>query len=76
MTKEIKIKELKYSEKDITYFANDVEKIQQKPAMYIGDTSSSGYLKVVLEPLDNAVDEFRAGRNSFVSVSVEIFAFG
>ncbi len=69
--KEVKKKELKYSEKDITYFANDVEKIQQKPAMYIGDTASSGYLKVVLEPLDNAVDEFRAGRNSYVAVDVD-----
>lgn len=74
MAKEDKLKKdkpLNYSEKDITFFANDVEKIQKKPAMYIGDTASAGYIKVIFEPLDNAVDEFRAGRNSFVSIDVD-----
>lgn len=64
-------KVLDYNEDDITFFKNDVEKIQQKPSMYIGDTSKSGFLKVILEPLDNSVDEFRAGRNNFVSLDVD-----
>lgn len=64
-------KELKYTEDDITFFKNDVEKIQQKPSMYIGDTAKAGYLKVILEPLDNSVDEFRAGRNTFVHLDVD-----
>lgn len=64
-------KPLSYNEDDITFFKNDIEKIQQKPSMYIGDTAKSGFLKVILEPLDNSVDEFRAGRNSFVHLDVD-----
>lgn len=60
-----------YNESDITFFAHDVQKIQKKPSMYIGDTSKSGFHKVIFEPLDNSVDEFRAGRNSFVSLDVD-----
>jgi DNA gyrase subunit B len=71
MSKEKVTKQRSYNESDITFFAHDVQKIQKKPSMYIGDTSKSGFHKVVFEPLDNSVDEFRAGRNSFVSLSVD-----
>lgn len=58
----------KYSEKDVTYFSNDIEKIRAKPNMYVGATDANGIFNIIREALDNAVDESRAGRNKLVKL--------
>jgi DNA gyrase/topoisomerase IV subunit B len=58
----------KYDESDITGFTRDIEKIQARPAMYLGPMDSDGVFTSLRECLDNAVDEARAGRNSLVNI--------
>jgi len=58
----------KYTESDVTYFSNDIEKIQAKPNMYVGSTSAIGIFGIFREVFDNAVDEHRAGRNTKVDI--------
>lgn len=60
-----------YDESDITGFTRDLEKIQAKPQMYIGPTDADGVYTILRECMDNAVDEARAGRNSFIYVHSE-----
>ena len=49
-----------YSAKDIIVLSGPLG-IRKRPAMYIGSTGSAGYLHLLSEVLDNAVDEFLAG---------------
>lgn len=62
----------KYDESSITYHKEDTQKIRARPQMYIGPTDSSGIFTVLREALDNAVDEFLAGRNKRVHVFHEV----
>ncbi|MFA5669389.1 MAG: toprim domain-containing protein [Balneolaceae bacterium] len=55
-----------YSAKDVSYFANDIAKIQAKPTMYIGPLNKQGLFNIVREALDNSLDESRAGRNPYI----------
>jgi DNA gyrase subunit B len=61
-------KEREYSEKDVTGFKRDLEKVQARPNMFIGPTDGSGIYTILREACDNAVDEARAGRNTLVAV--------
>jgi DNA gyrase subunit B len=49
-----------YTAKDIVVLSGPLG-IRKRPAMYIGSTGSPGYLHLLNEVLDNAVDEFMAG---------------
>lgn len=60
----------KYSEKDISYFSTELEKIRAKPQMYMGSTDDDGIFTILREPADNAVDEHRAGRNNLIHIFV------
>lgn len=60
------VKKASYSEKDIQHFAG-LEGIRHKAEMYIGPTDDSGIFTLLRECLDNAVDEFLAGRNDRVT---------
>lgn len=60
----------KYSESDISGFFSDIEKIQAKPALYIGELGQAGINTIVREPCDNSVDEARAGRNTLVNIMI------
>ncbi len=60
----------KYSEKDISFFKTELEKLRAKPQMYIGPTDDAGIFTILREAMDNAVDEARAGRNKLVACTV------
>lgn len=47
------------------------ESIRRSPSMYIGGTDEHGLFVILRENADNAVDEYLAGRNKFVAISVE-----
>ena len=47
------------------------EMIRQNASMYIGGTEAHGLFVVLRELLDNAVDEYLAGRNAFVAVKID-----
>lgn len=64
MAKKVK----QYSEKDVSYFSNDVEKIRAKPNMYVGATDDAGVFHINKEAWDNVIDEFRAGRNKLLRI--------
>jgi DNA gyrase subunit B (EC 5.99.1.3) len=49
-----------YSAKDIVVLSGPLG-IRKRPAMYIGSTGSSGFLHLLNEIIDNAVDEALAG---------------
>ena len=59
-----------YTEKDISYTKNDLEKIRLSPGMYIGPLDSDGIFNLLREVCDNALDEAKAGRNNLVHVSI------
>lgn len=58
----------KYDESSITGFTRDLEKIQARPTLYIGELGQTGINTIVREPCDNGVDEARAGRNKLISI--------
>lgn len=60
----------KYGESDISGFTRDIEKIQAKPSLYIGELGQAGINTITREPCDNAVDEARAGRNTLVNIMI------
>lgn len=60
----------KYTEKDISAFKRDTDKIRAKPALYIGPTDAQGVFTILREPCDNAVDEARAGRNTSIDIFI------
>ncbi len=49
-----------YSAKDIVVLSGP-QGVRKRPAMYIGSTSSQGYLHLLIELINNAVDEAIAG---------------
>ena len=49
-----------YSEKDIIALSGS-EGVRKRPAMYIGSTGSRGFIHLLYEVLDNAIDEAQAG---------------
>ena len=57
-----------------SYTASDIqvlegmEAVRRRPGMYIGSTDQRGLHQLVYEVVDNAVDEYMAGRASSVSV--------
>lgn len=61
-----------YSAKDITILSG-TQGIRKRPAMYIGSTGSSGFIHLLYEVLDNAVDEALAGycKNITIKLSTE-----
>jgi len=59
-----------YNEKNIKVYSG-LTGIRQKPGMYIGPTNSQGIWVLLKEALDNAVDEFNAGRNKFVRILID-----
>lgn len=63
-------KNSKYSEDDIQVLGA-IEGIRKRPTMYIGSTDSHGVFHIFKEVVDNAVDEFLAGRNSAVYISTD-----
>lgn len=60
----------KYTEKDISHFKRDTDKVRAKPNMYIGPNDEYGIYTILREVLDNGVDEARAGRNDSMRVWV------
>lgn len=56
----IKMAENEYSAKDIIVLSGP-QGVRKRPAMYIGSTGSSGFLHLLNEVLDNAIDEALAG---------------
>lgn len=65
-----KVKRLKYDESDIEVLEG-LEPIRRKPGMYITSNDSYGMYVIFKEALDNASDEFTAGRNSDVRIVVD-----
>jgi len=56
-----------YSAKDITVLSGP-QGVRKRPAMYIGSTGSSGFIHLLYELIDNAVDEVMAGYAKTVTV--------
>ncbi|MDE1832843.1 MAG: DNA gyrase subunit B [Candidatus Micrarchaeota archaeon] len=52
--------ENEYSAKDIMVLSGP-QGVRKRPAMYIGSTGSKGFLHLLYEVLDNAIDETQAG---------------
>jgi len=56
-----------YSAKDIMVLSGP-QGIRKRPAMYIGSTASGGFIHLLYEVLDNAIDEAMAGYAKTVTV--------
>lgn len=61
--------ENQYDSQSIQYL-KDLEGVRKRPAMYIGDTSVSGFHHLLWEIVDNSVDEALAGHASQVNVTL------
>lgn len=59
-----------YTENDIQVFGA-IDGIRKRPTMYIGSLDSHGIFHLLKEVVDNAVDEFLAGRNTAVYISTD-----
>ncbi len=58
-----------YSAKDIVALSG-TEGIRKRPAMYIGSTGSSGFIHILYEIIDNAIDEAQAGYANDISITL------
>jgi DNA gyrase subunit B len=56
-----------YSAKDIVALSG-TEGVRKRPAMYIGSTGSKGFVHLLYEVLDNAIDEAQAGYAKDVTI--------
>jgi hypothetical protein len=65
--------EHEYISIDVKIIAS-AEHIRARPGMYIGDCGASGLHHIVLEPVFNSIDQFRAGKCK--RVAVELLADG
>ena len=60
-------KPLSFTENDV-HVLKGLESVRQKPTMYIGNPDSDGLFTILREPMDNAGDEWAAGRCSSMTV--------
>lgn len=63
-----------YSEKQVKVLIG-LKAVQAKAGMYIGLTDSTGIGTIGREPLDNIVDEFKAGRGASVTLLIDTKAW-
>ncbi len=59
-----------YSAKDIMVLSGP-QGVRKRPAMYIGSTGSKGFIHLLYEVLDNAIDEVQAGYASKILIKLE-----
>lgn len=50
---------------------SDFEHVRKRPSMYIGDTTTRGLHHLIAELIDNSIDQFLAGKASFVKVETD-----
>jgi DNA gyrase subunit B len=58
-----------YSAKDIIALSG-TEGVRKRPAMYIGSTGSKGFIHLLYEVLDNAIDEAQAGYAKEITITL------
>jgi DNA gyrase subunit B len=58
-----------YSAKDIVALSG-TEGVRKRPAMYIGSTGSRGFIHLLYEVLDNAIDEAQAGYAKDIEITL------
>ncbi len=58
-----------YTAKDIIALSG-AEGVRKRPAMYIGSTGSKGFIHLLYEVLDNAIDEAQAGYAKEVAITL------
>ncbi len=58
-----------YTAKDIVVLSGP-QGVRKRPAMYIGSTSSAGFMHLLYEVLDNAIDEALAGHARTISITL------
>lgn len=63
----ISVSDSEYSAKDIVVLSG-TQGVRKRPAMYIGSTASPGFIHLLYEVLDNAIDEAIAGYAKNVTV--------
>jgi DNA gyrase subunit B len=61
--------EEEYSAKDIIALSG-AEGVRKRPAMYIGSTGSKGFIHLLYEVLDNAIDEAQAGYAKDITITL------
>jgi DNA gyrase subunit B len=58
-----------YSAKDIVALSG-TQGVRKRPAMYIGSTSTKGFIHLLYEVLDNAIDEAQAGYAKDITITL------
>src|SRR5262245_58399629 len=58
-----------YTAEDLEHLS-DLEHVRERPAMYIGDTTTRGLHHLVFEVVDNSIDEAMAGHATMVNVEI------
>ncbi len=59
-----------YSAKDILVLSGP-QGVRKRPAMYIGSTGSEGFIHLLYEVLDNAIDEAQAGYAKHITIRLD-----